>query len=146
MPWTSLTFTSKPFPSSNPRRGGQGGAGGEGALRYHLPPSLRPAEICEAPLQPGDGRSHADGGIHSSQRRHRAQRVAADIPQDGEIAEIASVNRVEPGKDRKMGIITSSTSYQYVKEACGDTYPVLKLGMVWPLGGCGSGPRGYTSS
>ncbi len=50
-----------------------------------------------------------------------------------EWAETASVNRVEPGKDRKMGIITSSTSYQYVKEACGDTYPVLKLGMVWPL-------------
>ena len=50
-----------------------------------------------------------------------------------EWAETASVNRVEPGKDHKMGIITSSTSYQYVKEACGDTYPVLKLGMVWPL-------------
>ena len=50
-----------------------------------------------------------------------------------EWAETASVNRVEPGKDRKMGIITSSTSYQYVKEACGNTYPVLKLGMVWPL-------------
>ncbi|MCI9215430.1 MAG: indolepyruvate ferredoxin oxidoreductase subunit alpha [Oscillospiraceae bacterium] len=50
-----------------------------------------------------------------------------------EWAETAAVNRVEPGKDRKMGIITSSTSYQYVKEACGDTYPVLKLGMIWPL-------------
>jgi len=48
-------------------------------------------------------------------------------------AETADLNRVEPGKDHKMGIITSSTSYQYVKEACGDTYPVLKLGMVWPL-------------
>ena len=32
-----------------------------------------------------------------------------------------------------MGILTSSTSYQYVKEVCGDQYPVLKLGMVWPL-------------
>lgn len=48
-------------------------------------------------------------------------------------AETADINRVEPGKDHKMGIITSSTSYQYVKEACGDTYPVLKLGLVWPL-------------
>lgn len=48
-------------------------------------------------------------------------------------AETAEINRVEPGRDHKMGIITSSTSYQYVKEACGDTYPVLKLGMVWPL-------------
>ena len=50
-----------------------------------------------------------------------------------EYAETSPLNRVEPGKDRKMGIITSSTSYQYVKEVCGDTYPVLKLGMIWPL-------------
>jgi len=48
-------------------------------------------------------------------------------------AETADINRVEAGADRKMGIITSSTSYQYVKEVCGDTYPVLKLGMIWPL-------------
>ena len=50
-----------------------------------------------------------------------------------EWAETASINRAEPGKDHKIGIITSSTSYQYVKEVCGDTYPVLKLGMAWPL-------------
>ena len=50
-----------------------------------------------------------------------------------EYAETSPLNRVEPGKDHKMGIITSSTSYQYVKEVCGDTYPVLKLGMIWPL-------------
>ncbi len=48
-------------------------------------------------------------------------------------AETADINRVEPGMDPKMGIITSSTSYQYVKEVVGDTYPVLKLGMIWPL-------------
>ena len=48
-------------------------------------------------------------------------------------AEEADINRVEDGKDHSIGIITSSTSYQYVKEVCGDTYPVLKLGMIWPL-------------
>ena len=48
-------------------------------------------------------------------------------------AERASVNRVEDGEDHTLGIITSSTSYQYVKEVCGDRYPVLKLGMIWPL-------------
>ena len=48
-------------------------------------------------------------------------------------AETAEINRVEPGQDSSMGIVTSSTSYQYVKEALGDTYPVLKLGMIWPL-------------
>ena len=47
-------------------------------------------------------------------------------------AETASINRVEQG-DTKMGIITSSTSYQYVKEVFGDTVSVLKLGMVNPL-------------
>ncbi|MBE6943170.1 MAG: indolepyruvate ferredoxin oxidoreductase subunit alpha [Ruminococcaceae bacterium] len=48
-------------------------------------------------------------------------------------AEEAAINRIEEGADHKVGIITSSTSYQYVKEVCGDTYPVLKLGMIWPL-------------
>ncbi|MGO5116210.1 indolepyruvate ferredoxin oxidoreductase subunit alpha [Candidatus Avoscillospira sp. LCP25S3_F1] len=48
-------------------------------------------------------------------------------------AETAEINRVEEGTDHKIGIITGSTSYQYVKEVCGDTYPVLKLGMIWPL-------------
>ena len=48
-------------------------------------------------------------------------------------AEEAPVNRIEAGTDHTIGIITSSTSYQYVKEVCGDTYPVLKLGMIWPM-------------
>ncbi len=48
-------------------------------------------------------------------------------------AEEAPINRLEEGSDHTVGIITSSTSYQYVKEVCGDTYPVLKLGMIWPL-------------
>ena len=48
-------------------------------------------------------------------------------------AESADINRIEAGSDKSLGILTSSTSYQYVKEAFGDTYPVLKLGMIWPL-------------
>ncbi len=50
-----------------------------------------------------------------------------------EYAETAFFNRVEEGSDNSVGIITSSTSYQYVKEVCGDKYPVLKLGMINPL-------------
>lgn len=50
-----------------------------------------------------------------------------------EFAEISSINRLENGTDSSLGIITSSTSYQYVKEVCGDKYPVLKLGMINPL-------------
>ena len=48
-------------------------------------------------------------------------------------AENADINRVEPGESLDMGIITSSTSYQYVKEVLGCKYPVMKLGMIWPL-------------
>lgn len=48
-------------------------------------------------------------------------------------AEKTEINRIEPGQDTSVGIITSSTCYQYVKEAFGDTYPVLKLGMIWPM-------------
>ncbi len=51
-----------------------------------------------------------------------------------EYAETSPVNRVEDGDgSRDFGVITSSTSYQYVKEAFGDSVPVLKLGMVNPL-------------
>ncbi|MBQ4119674.1 MAG: indolepyruvate ferredoxin oxidoreductase subunit alpha [Clostridia bacterium] len=50
-----------------------------------------------------------------------------------EYAETASFNRIEEGSDNTVGIITSSTSYQYVKEVCGDKYSVLKLGMINPL-------------
>ena len=50
-----------------------------------------------------------------------------------EYAETTPINRIEEGSSNKMGIITSSTSYQYVKEVLGDTYPVMKLGLIWPL-------------
>ena len=49
-----------------------------------------------------------------------------------EWAETAPVNRVEMG-GAKIGIITSSTSYQYVKEVFGNDVSVLKLGMTNPL-------------
>ena len=49
-----------------------------------------------------------------------------------EWAETAPINRVEMG-GTKVGIITSSTSYQYVKEVFGDSVSVLKLGMANPL-------------
>ena len=48
-------------------------------------------------------------------------------------AETADINPIEAGKDNSVGIITSSTSYQYVKEVVGDQYPVMKLGMIWPM-------------
>ena len=48
------------------------------------------------------------------------------------LAEDCEFNRVEMG-DTAIGIITSSTSYQYAKEVFGDKASILKLGMVNPL-------------
>ena len=77
-----------------------------------------------------------DGGKYimmpgNAKRRHPVvEQRTADLTAWAETAEI---NRVEPGADKSMGIIASSTSYQYVKEVCGNKYPVLKLGMIWPM-------------
>jgi len=50
-----------------------------------------------------------------------------------EYAETAEINRIEAGESNTYGFITSSTSYQYIKEVMGDKYPVMKLGMIWPM-------------
>ncbi len=67
----------------------------------------------------------------NARRRHPVveERTAALV----KYAETAAVNVLEAGESDEMGIITSSTSYQYVKEVFGDKYPVLKLGMIWPM-------------
>ena len=49
-----------------------------------------------------------------------------------EFAETTSLNRIEWG-DKKLGIITSSTCYQYVKEVLGDNASILKIGLINPL-------------
>ena len=50
-----------------------------------------------------------------------------------ELAETTDLNRMELGSDRSLGIITSSTSYQYVREVFGEQASVLKLGLSWPM-------------
>ncbi len=45
---------------------------------------------------------------------------------------VNDVNRVEMG-GTKLGIITDSTSYQYVKEVMGEEASILKIGLVNPL-------------
>ena len=50
-----------------------------------------------------------------------------------EYAETSPLNRWERGTEGKLGVITSSTCYQYVREVCGEDVSVLKLGMVWPM-------------
>ena len=50
-----------------------------------------------------------------------------------EYAESSELNRVELADSKSLGIITSGTCYQYVKEVFGDSVSVLKLGLVNPL-------------
>ena len=49
-----------------------------------------------------------------------------------ELAENCDFNRIEY-TDSTIGVITSGASYQYVKEALGDSVSVYKLGLVNPL-------------
>lgn len=67
----------------------------------------------------------------NAKRRHPV--VEERLEKLAQWAETAEINRVEEGESCEMGFIASSTSYQYVKEVFGDKYPVLKLGMVWPM-------------
>ena len=63
-------------------------------------------------------------------RRHPV--VEQRLKDLAEWSETSGINRVEmAGTD--VGIITSSTSYQYAKEVFGDAASILKLGMVNPL-------------
>ena len=56
----------------------------------------------------------------------RTQRLTA-------YAETTDLNREELGTDRTLGIITSSTCYQYAREVFGPQASSLKLGLVNPL-------------
>ena len=67
----------------------------------------------------------------NAKRRHPV--VEARTQKLVEYAETTPINRIEEGHSNAMGILTSSTSYQYVKEVLGDRYPVMKLGLIWPL-------------
>lgn len=50
-----------------------------------------------------------------------------------EYSENCKFNKIEYGKNKKLGIITSGISYQYAKETFGDEASYLKLGLVFPL-------------
>ncbi len=63
-------------------------------------------------------------------RRHPI--VEDRIRRLAEYAQDCEFNRVEMGDDG-LGVITSSTCYQYVKEALGNKASILKLGMAYPF-------------
>ncbi len=67
----------------------------------------------------------------NAKKRHPV--VEARMEALAEYAETCPFNRAEYTGDGKIGIITSGTCYQYVREALGDTVSVLKIGMPNPL-------------
>ncbi len=50
-----------------------------------------------------------------------------------ELSENSGLNRADFASDSTVGIITSGTCYQYVKEVFGESASVLKIGLVNPL-------------
>lgn len=64
--------------------------------------------------------------------RTRRMVLEENLTKLSEDADAKAVNVMEI-TDQDVGIITSGASYNYVKEAFGDRYSVLKLGLVYPL-------------
>jgi len=98
----------------------------------HSQSVIEPSDRIEAPRRPYQKDMEKNVMMPAQARRHHVivEQRTADLRA---WAETASINRVEQGSDKRIGVITAGTSYQYVKEACGDRYPVLKLGMAWPM-------------
>ncbi len=92
-------------------------------------------------VEPGERTEHAKAYEKTPQKyimmpgnaKKRHPFVEARTAALTEYAETSPLNRVEEGECDEIGIITASTCYQYVKEAFGSKYPVLKLGMAWPM-------------
>ena len=89
---------------------------GDRIVKEKIPYEKRPAKYIMMPA-------------YAKQRHPVVEKRMAEM---AEFAENCPYNRIEWG-GRKMGIITSGTSYQYVKELLGDTVSVLKIGMPNPL-------------
>ncbi len=98
----------------------------------HAQSVVEPAPRIEAPAHPYEKNpSKFIMTPANAQKKHPV--VEARLAALEAFAEESPLNRAEEGKDLSKGFITDSTCYQYVKEVFGDRYPVLKLGMVYPL-------------
>ena len=88
--------------------------------REEVPAKPYEKNIAKYVMVPGNARPR-----HPSVEE-RTQRLTA-------YAETTDLNREELGTDRTLGIITSSTCYQYAREVFGPQASILKLGLVNPL-------------
>ncbi|MGI6576189.1 MAG: indolepyruvate ferredoxin oxidoreductase subunit alpha [bacterium] len=67
---------------------------------------------------------------NARQRRFAVEERLKDLVA---FSEKLPVNRIHWGKGRKVGIITSGISYQYLREVLGDQVSYLKLSLIYPL-------------
>ena len=98
----------------------------------HSQSVVEPSERAELPQKPYE-KNPMKYIMMPGYAKKRHPVVEARLKALAEYAETAPCNRWEKGTDRKLGVITSSTCYQYVREVCGEDVSVLKLGMIWPL-------------
>jgi len=63
--------------------------------------------------------------------RHRIPKMLERDKVLKDFAELCELNRIDPGSDPRMGIVTSGAAYYHVKEAFPDA-PVFKLGFSHP--------------
>ncbi len=98
----------------------------------HSQSVVEPGERVEPPAKPYE-KNIAKYVMTPANAIRRHPLVEERMAKLAAFAETTPLNRVEKGRDKKIGVVTSSTCYQYVKEVCGDRFPILKLGMVWPL-------------
>ncbi len=98
----------------------------------HSQSVVETGERAEAPAKPYE-KNIAKYVMTPANAVRRHPLVEARTKKLAAYAEGCALNREEPGEDDSLGVITSSTCYQYVKEACGGRWPVLKLGMIWPM-------------
>ena len=98
----------------------------------HSQSVVEPGERVQAPAKPYE-KNGAKYIMMPGNAKRRHPVVEDRTKALTEYAETAPFNRVEPGSDHRLGILTASTSYQYVKEVVGDRYPVFKLGLAWPM-------------
>ena len=82
-------------------------------------------------LLPIDFNERFDPIPRISKELHR--KLEDKIEQITNFSENYSINIVEQSQNTNLCIITSGICYQYVKEVFGNSYSILKLGMIYPL-------------
>lgn len=97
----------------------------------HSQSVVETAERTEHPLLPYQ--KDQERVMMPAQAKRAHYRVEERVKALTALAETDPINVILPGTDRSVGIITSSTCFQYAREVFGSRYSILKLGMIYPM-------------